>query len=344
MRIGATCACKVGQELMLFANSFNIIFFVNLNNGNIRFRNGIPEEDFMSPFLVSEIIDTGECFVFVPMHAKKIWKCNKNFEKWSSIDIEYPDNIGKFYSAILVENDIYILQHNYPYSIKINIKNYEINKLEIGEDIFIINSVKYKNKIFCAVACKDYIISCDLDNKDKIEKILIGEKNGINGICLKDSTIILAPRAGENMYMINDDIVKNVKIPYIETRGVFTVNDEIIITSSSKYESIKVKDEKFIGMNCLEENKENFKIFEENRKAENYIFTQNTCDGEIIVIDSHSNIKIYDKKGNKLLDKELVLDKKTLKCLMNDESVYSSKIMKNENFNFILKDFLEIIK
>ena len=43
------------------------------------------------------------------------------------------------------------------------------------------------------------------------------------------------------------------------------------------------------------------------------------------------------------MDKELVLDTKILKCLMKDESVYSRKIMKNENFNFWLKDFLEII-
>lgn len=335
MKIGASCVCKVGQELMFFADTMNIIFFVNLNDGRVRFMPGIPEEEFVSSYLVSDIIYSGGDFFFIPGNAKKMWKCDANFDNWKAISIEYPNIVQKFHSAQLWEEKIYIFQHNFPYSIVYNINTGEISNLEIGKNLIITDSCIVNKNIYCTVACECFIIKYDL--KGNVKKIYTEEKMGFNAIYVKENKVIMAPRNGNKLYLLVDDFLKKIEIPKIDARGIISYFDEIIVTSCTKYESIKIKKNKFYEYNCLNE---------KTKKIKNgsYLISKMLDSGESVIIDSSCNLKIFDSQGKKVYDNEIVLSLEKCKKFQIYYKYNINKIFALENNNLNLNDYIMLIK
>lgn len=69
----AADAIKIGNYLFLFANYFNMLFSIDLSNGEMDFLGGIPEEHIFSKGLTCKLVYIRERIIVVPLLAKKIW-------------------------------------------------------------------------------------------------------------------------------------------------------------------------------------------------------------------------------------------------------------------------------
>ncbi|MCI8997252.1 MAG: hypothetical protein HFI31_07435 [Lachnospiraceae bacterium] len=64
-------AIKVGECLFLFANNLNVLFSIDLSDGELTLLGGIPEEPILSRGLTCKLVYLEKHIIVVPLLAKK---------------------------------------------------------------------------------------------------------------------------------------------------------------------------------------------------------------------------------------------------------------------------------
>ncbi|MDE5759050.1 MAG: hypothetical protein K2H85_10635, partial [Allobaculum sp.] len=116
------------DKLLCVAMDANIVYTIDLRNGEIGLLYNIPEEDFFSARLIGSVIVCEEQIFFIPYHAKKIWIYDSRNEKWKGIQLNHESCRAKFWNAHLFENYIYMIPSKYPAIVRINIYTFEIEE------------------------------------------------------------------------------------------------------------------------------------------------------------------------------------------------------------------------
>lgn len=192
----------------------NIIFSYDMDSGQIRLIDMIPEDFVVKRETAGCIAATSNELYFGPDETKFIWIYNLDFGKWTKISLkELPCYEAPcLLQAIVYGDNVYFAGGSYPAIVKVNIHTKEIRYIE--EPFDVCNIIAERNDLFSR--CQHELIEgnlylpCCIDNcvlkinldTEKFQWLEIGEKyNRFAGITFDGTSFWLSPR-------LNTPIVK----------------------------------------------------------------------------------------------------------------------------------------
>lgn len=301
----AADAIKIGNYLFLFANYFNMLFSINLSNGEMDFLGGIPEEHIFSKGLTCKLVYIRERIIVVPLLAKKIWIYSLKNGEWKSIEVEECKVYGRgtyFRQTIQHKGSLFFIGGHYPAILKMDFPSCKLTYLkepflryteleESGELYFRGDFVYKKGMVYLASGRDNTVLMYHLDTRE-YKWIEVGKKgNQYSGIMWDGNYYWLSPRKNTPIVkwdgygsVVEYEIPEEKRVNDIAYAGIIKKNNQIIIPALSGS-----------GADTITLNNDG--IMEFSKKE--YIFYKETEKGDFIAQDSDGQILFTGADGVK---------------------------------------------
>lgn len=202
-------ALKIGNQLFLFAKNLNILFSVNIDNGNIKFYGSMPEEGAFCKRLTCKLVYWEKNIIVVPLKAKKIWIYSLENMVWKGIAFDCC-KLGisetNFRQAIIYKNSLFLFGGHYPAILKMELSTYKISyikepfsqypKVEKNpEELYFRGDLVCKKNIVYLASSKDnLILNFDLESQTYKWIEVGGKNNKYSGIMWDGNNYWISPR------------------------------------------------------------------------------------------------------------------------------------------------------
>ena len=200
---------KIGDELCCISKDANIIYTINLIDKNVNLLGCIPEENIYAQRLGAKIVCWNDKLIFIPLNAEKIWIWNLKSKEWINFELKkYKSNSGnlKMFQGIVFNDKLYMIGHNYPAIICLDLINNNISYIEepfdrlhekkryLKDCYFICEYVQKDQYIYIASSVENLVLKFDLDSNNFWWIEVGDEKNRYSGIAWDGENFWLAPR------------------------------------------------------------------------------------------------------------------------------------------------------
>lgn len=332
MILFAEDSIRVGERLFLFAKSFNMLFSIDIADGNITFLGGIPEERALLERGTCKLAYWKEQIIVVPLLLKKIWIYSLGNGSWKGIAIK--DDRQKilktrFRQALIENSFIYLIGGHYPAVLKMDLDTYRISYIEEPffldreketEELYFRGDFAYREGKIYLASCRDNsVLALHLDTH-AYERIEIGKtENRYSGITWDGSNYWLSPRLNTPIVKWDGkDQVTEYEIPFskkkneISYSGIVENNNQLIVPALADSEADTI-------------------ILTENGRMEfehkRYTFYKKTKEGEYLSQDSGGNLIFINEKG----------EKRNFSCVLTGEAFDNFFSILNVDTNDIAK-------
>ncbi len=306
MILFAEDSIRVGESLILFAKSFNMLFSVDIAEGNISFLGKIPEEQALLERGSCKLVYWEEKIIVVPLSMGKIWIYSLKDRRWNGIDIEddrrkIPKT--KFRQAIVDYGSLYLIGGHYPAILKMDLATYKISYIEEPflyyrkketEELYFRGDFVYREGTLYLASGRDNSVLAFRPKTQEYERIEVGrEENRYSGIAWDGSHYWLSPRT--NTAIVKWDSkggVTEYEIPLekrkneISYSGIVERNSQIIMPALAGGSA-----------DTIILSRDGSMEFEDKR----YTFYKKTEEGEYLSQDLQGNLMFVNGKGEKRL-------------------------------------------
>lgn len=216
---------RVDESLYMIERNYNVIYHLNIYNGDLSIIGSIPGESIFASRLGSKIIHHNGDLYFSPMNAKKIWRFNIKSRQWKSYerkDISNWTTQTDMFQAIAYKNKIFFIGCLYPAIIVLDTisdkmeyieEPYKILNLkakEVGDACFRTDYVQIDNNIYMASCVTNEVFKFNMDTYE-FDFISIGDEQfKYSGIAYDGKNFFLSPR--KNTPIVIWDGHKGIKI------------------------------------------------------------------------------------------------------------------------------------
>lgn len=200
---------RIDDNIYMIDRNINLLYRMNITNGDIKIASSMPEENILAPRLGSKIIHNNGNLYFAPMNAKKIWKWNISSGKWTGFERKYIRNWtdqGDMFQAIQYNNKIFFIGCLYPAIIILDLDSEKLTYLEEPyqhinpkaeeekDACFRTDYVQIENTIYIASCVSNEVLKLNMDSYE-YEFISVGESDyKYSGICFDGNKFYLSPR------------------------------------------------------------------------------------------------------------------------------------------------------
>lgn len=316
MNLYTECVTKKDDILYFVSIDSNFIFSFDLNTRETNIVASIEEEQQFERRLFGEILTWGDKFVLVPANAKNVWIVDASFSNWEKIELQYPDISLKFLCAKIVDDELYMFKHLYPYTVCLNLKTREKSQIETGTDFFTGVDL-YKGTLYFGSCNSNRLYAYEIRNK-MLQTYLIDITNmsGINNIGGK---FYITTREGNGIAELSCDISHLKKIDIQKALAVFENNNSLYIPTWSKDEK---PEKQFVILN-------------------NNTFAKKIAEGCWCMVDRDANVQLYDNSDYGNVSGKL--------CVTREQLPKSQVILENggiyeESTVFDVDEFVGLLK
>lgn len=222
---------RVDDSLYMIERNYNVIYSLNIKNGDLEIIGSIPGENLLASRLGAKIIHHNDDLYFSPMNAKNIWKLNLMSKQWKSYDRKDIPNwtIQKdMFQAIAYKNKIFFIGCLYPAIIVLDTLNdkmeyieepYKILNLkakEAGDACFRTDYVQIENNIYMASCVSNEVFKFNMDTYE-FDFISIGDEQfKYSGIAYDGKDFFLSPRKNTPIVIWDGyEGIKSLELPSI---------------------------------------------------------------------------------------------------------------------------------
>lgn len=200
---------QIDGKLLFVARDVNVIFSLDLKNGEIKLMDSIPEEDFFSNRLSAKIVRWKQQLLFVPFNAKKIWIYHQDTREWNGLLLKLVDNKDiplKMFQAIPYQNKIFLVGSNYPAIVCVDMETemltyfdrvydcLEDRRKDLGDCYVRCDYVQINDCFYMASALANKVLKFDMSNCQYLWAEVGNDTNRYSGIVWDGSNFWLAPR------------------------------------------------------------------------------------------------------------------------------------------------------
>jgi hypothetical protein len=247
------------NEMWFFSKTFNGLMKMNIFSGRVEFISKIPTYKYDENRLICKIIDVGDRLFCIPMDADEIWIYSPIKDSWDSIGLNIYSKekiYGKFFQAILVKNEIYLIPSSYNKIAIVNVETENVNyitfedeqnkakRAEIKDCYFRTDIAKTDEKIYLASCVDNRVLVIDTKNKDCIWHYVGGNSNRYSGIIYECGKFWLSPRTNGNVVVWDGrDNSEEIIIPQLEGAyylGIISYDDWIVISGQNECGNIVI--------------------------------------------------------------------------------------------------------
>lgn len=218
----------IGDSIIAVAREINLIYKVNIKTRELKIVGTIPEESKYTDRLCSKVIAYKDRYIFIPLNAKKIWFCDKEFQEWEGISMpksEYENLSLKFSNAFIYKEVLIMIGHFFPGIMYINLLDNSTRALlepykelmryqeKIKDCFTMFRYQRIDNLLYIVSSVSNHVIKWDLD-KDSYESFCVGsEENRYSGILWDGNCFWLSPRMNTSIVRWDKDICKEISMP-----------------------------------------------------------------------------------------------------------------------------------
>lgn len=318
MKLFTECVTRKDETLYFASIESNLIFSFDIRSNNTCVVTSVEGEKQLEKRLFGDILTWKDKFVLVPSNAKNIWIVDASFSKWEKIELEHPDVPLKFLCAQIVDDEIYMLKHLYPYTICLNLRTREKNRIETGTDFF--TGVEYYDgELYFASCNSNRLYTYDVREKSLMINNL--DYYNMSGIYYNDDKFFLTTREGNGIAELSckKEIIQSMSI--CKAIAVFRYNGIYHIPLWAENTQDIPQNNQMVFL-CKSINA---------KRADNDTW----C-----VFDREANITIYDNKEKRIIKGKLSVPRQQL-------SKYNKRIKKREVFEesdiFDLEEYIEML-
>ncbi len=174
----------------------NLLCCASLDNKKVEIIDSIPEENINENYLASDIQIYKNKLIIIPNVAKKLWIYDMDIRSWHGVDIntykvEYIKY--KFFQAVLWNNKLLLLGHQYPMNVRVDLDTEEIEYLDIPNEVsdgynftqnvlFRDGYVIKDNFLYAPTCGSNYVMKLNLNTCDTKWERVGEEDNRFSGI------------------------------------------------------------------------------------------------------------------------------------------------------------------
>ena len=250
---------KVQNTVYAFAQNVNLLVAIDIATEKISVLGSIPNEDFLTQFLVGGIVFAQGKLYLIPHHAKEMWIVDTVSVNWSKYTLDAITTIGngKFNAAFLYHDCIYMVGFRYPGILVHDVINNTDTEYRIftetddivSNDGYIRKNCCLRNEVLYAPCMnKNEILYFNMDDK-KWKLFNVGEsKEGFSGIAFYNGHFVLPPRFGRNTIICDGDgqVIKSFETSNIEDvfLGAYLFEEKVIVPGKMPTKSLIIDDAK----------------------------------------------------------------------------------------------------
>lgn len=184
--------------------SFNGLFFQEIESGKIEFVGYFPEEEFWQENLYRRVILMDRELIFIPFHAKHISIYHLDYRCFTIYSVPNAKVMGKYVSAVLIDNEIYLFPACAKKAIIFDIKRKIVLELEWfneifahlledpGQKFYLAGTVRFGEHIFLALKDTDRLI-CYGYQKEEVSQFTLGlDGDSIGGMTVSQDRIYIS--------------------------------------------------------------------------------------------------------------------------------------------------------
>lgn len=231
----ASCGVKDGDKIYFASNETSIIFSLDLLTGKTEIVSHVPGELFFGNGLFGEFLRWNDQFILIPGRAKNIWITDRQFEHWEKIELEYADEKHKFFRAIIINNKIYAMRHEYPCSVCIDLGNHEIVEMDGTDENYFASAVSVHDEIYYPSYNSNKIFQYHVET-DRVTTFEVGDGK-YSGILYFEDHFYLAPADGSQLVVWNEREEKTICTSHCYALGIFEFKKKIYVPSWAENES-----------------------------------------------------------------------------------------------------------
>lgn len=344
---------EVNNVLYFVSKDINVVFGLDITNGNVFAINCLPEHGVLDKRLGAKILSWNDELIFAPMKAKKVWRYNLQTKNWMGYErklLEAGKTGTEMFDAVLYNDTAFIIGCNYPAIMKIELLNNEITYIEepyqllkekkhaMGDSYFRTSYARIENRIFLASCLDNLVLEFDLESLE-FKWHEVGRKgNCYSGISWDGKYFWIAPRNNTPLVRWNgkDDVIEySLPEEFRDCKnyflGVVSWNDEIILPGfESEYSLIMEKG----------------KMGAFKKVSGQFLFFKEMCNGKVISCTADGELVIRQRDEEKryalVCEKEMLLD--VMKTnFIESECKRNKEIRLIENDLFSIETFIEWI-
>lgn len=295
---------RVGERLFLFAKSFNMLFSIDIADGNITFLGGIPGEQALLERGTCRLIYWEEQILVIPLLFEKIWIYSLKSKAWKEIDIGYDRqkiSQTKFRQAIVRHGFLYLIGGHCPAVLKMDLETHQISYIEEPflyyrkketEELYFRGDFVYREGTVYLASCRDNsVLALHLDTQSYKRIEIGGKENRYSGIAWDGSHYWIAPRINTPIVKWDGkDHVTEYEIPAgkrknrISYSGIVERANQMLVPALAGS-----------GADTIILNRNGEMDFADER----YTFYKKTQEGEYLSQDSRGNLIFMNDKGEK---------------------------------------------
>lgn len=304
-------------ELWFVERTFNAVFRLDKETGNIRYECSIPQSELLEERIYSKIVDCGEELCFVPVSAEDLWIYHTVTKEWRSISfLGLADKMQrtKFYQAFIHNEYLYMLGDQLPFVIRVDIHKSTWKKIPYDKE----NRIQYRcytrtgcvrlgAKVYVVSANSHHVLEFDMDSEEIIWHEVGGDSKRYSGIAYDGTQFWLSPSrntgiakwdGGENAQVFG--MPKEFRDEDVQFDGVAVVGEQIIFPgygastfTSTIYSTVE---------KCPHE----YEIREER-----FHFFHEINSGDVVSLDTKNILKVWSPDGE-TREYRLEMDKEEL--------------------------------
>ncbi len=240
--------CEAEGKLWFFANEFNALCNMDVNNYEVNYISSIPSEDIFTKYLCASIqYFQGKLFL-IPRAAKciSVFDIKKNeFEEIEiSVPVQYDANLYvdwlKFISSIIADDWLYMIPRSYPAIIEMNLHTYELvyhiqwlfdikNKIMEYDSFFWSDCIIRDEELILASSIANIILAFNIETK-RYKVLYSGNiPQSYSGMSMIGKNILLTERKSGRLKLW--DMSQNIMTDYGIMPDAFSIKKVIGFSS-----------------------------------------------------------------------------------------------------------------
>lgn len=301
------CAYHDGK-LFCITRDFNLLFSVDIQDGNIELVDIIPKEDILTAHLAGAMTIWNGKLILTPGMSKKIWIYDLVSKHWEDLPVKEYNHWGTGSISQIYEykNKLFLIGGSYPAILCLDLEHNTCDYIEepykevmtrlpeINFSYFRTHGIRLYNNLYLASCLDNFVLKFNMDTME-YQWIKVGnDKYMYSGITWDGNYFWLSPR-------LNTDIVKwdgkeNVKVLSLSDDykqnaqmyvwGACYDGRQIIFPSSTQAKSILMD----IQKDCFHFCEKQYPLF---TRLDNGMVVSQTADGYLSVRTEDSPEKIF---------------------------------------------------
>lgn len=333
----------VDNTLIFIAKNINIVFSFDINTGEIRVLDSIPEENIFAERLGAKIVYWKNELIFAPMEAEKIWIYDLEKHEWRGIfrkHMGYGSHVSEMFQAVLNGDKLIIIGSNYPAIISLNLQTEEVDYIEqpyarlrekqkqLGDCYFRCDYVRKNEYLYLASCLENLVLKFNMETY-QYEWIEVGNAtNRYVGITWDGENFWLAPRTNGTIVKWNEECSEEYVLPQefqkdkIYFAGAVYNDGNVIFPGRFEPYTITLST---INPNIMEVTQEQYLFY---KRIEGDLLVSQKTDGEIQIQDKTGAIKRYNcTMAKKEFTKYLERKKEAVFKSLSEKILQESQVM-----------------